>query len=348
MDGPAPTPESVAPEPTPVASTSTASAPAGKFPITRELRTRPPSASALLLSISDGHEANSNLVLNAAAPTPYHPYVHLPLLKFAPSTPGAAGEPNPSKLVVPLPSPLFNTASRPSLLHKLVVSHLASLRAGTASTKNRSEVNFSGKKIRPQKGTGGARLGSRGSPMLTGGGRAFGPRPKGPDGWRMKVNRKEERLGLRVALSEKWRAGDLAVVDRLAVASEPSTRKLTAQLGSRDWRDALFILAADEISRPLGSTEAWEAHLFELSAGNLPGVAVVSELAKLGTWDVVRRRKVVVELDALDALCERLDPDNVLGYGDEELEFEEGEEEWLAEEAEGLEEELVKAGIAPV
>jgi large subunit ribosomal protein L4 len=161
----------------------------------------------------------------------------------------------------------------------------------------------------------------------------------------MKVNRKEERLGLRVALSEKWRSGDLAVVDRLAVASEPSTRKLATKLGARDWSDALFVLAADPASRPLGSTEAWESHLFELSAGNLPTVAVVSELDKLGTWDVVRRRKVVVEVEAVEALCQRLDPDNVLGYGDEELDFEEGEEEWLAEEAEGLEEELNKAGV---
>lgn len=264
---------------------------------------------------------------------------------FAPTSPDAPAEVNPAKLVVPLPSPLFNTPSRPSLLHKLVISHLASLRAGTASTKNRSEVNYSGKKIRPQKGTGGARLGSRGSPMLTGGGRAFGPRAKGPDGWRMKVNRKEERLGLRVALSEKWRSGDLAVVDRLGVAGEPSTRKLATKLASRDWSDALFVLAADPASRPLGSTAAWEAHLFELSAGNLPAVAVVSELARLGTWDVVRRRKVVVEADALEALCERLDPENVLGYGDEEVAFEEGEEEWLAGEAEGLGEELKAAGI---
>ena len=51
--------------------------------------------------------------------------------------------------------------------------------------------------------------------MLTGGGRAFGPRPKGPDGWTRKINRKEEQLGLRVGLSEKWRSGDL--LDRKSV-----------------------------------------------------------------------------------------------------------------------------------
>lgn len=163
----------------------------------------------------------------------------------------------------------------------------------------------------------------------------------------MKVNRKEERLGLRVALSEKWRAGDLAIVDRLALTTpEPKTRDLALRLKGRDWADALFVMGEREV----GSQEAWEAHLFELAAGNLPRVATVTELDKLGTYDVVRQRKVVIELDALDALVARLDPDNVLGFGDEEVGFEEFEGEdsvELTEEemAREMEQALKESGV---
>ncbi|GAA6002727.1 hypothetical protein JCM10207_007646 [Rhodosporidiobolus poonsookiae] len=232
-------------------------------------------------------------------PTVNDAFVHVPLLSFY-SQPGepsatAAGE----RLVVPLPAPLFNVPSRPSLLHKIVTAHLSSLRAGTASTKNRAEVNFSGKKIRPQKGTGRARLGSRGSPMLKGGGRAFGPRPKGPDGWKRKINRKEEQLGLRVALSEKWRAGDLAVVDKLGL-DEPLTRVLGRKLASRGWQDALFVtsLAGEVQSRAA----------FELAAGNLPDVALVTDVSDMTVWDIVKRRKVVLELEAVEDVISRVDP----------------------------------------
>ncbi|BGP12400.1 hypothetical protein JCM10213_001995 [Rhodosporidiobolus nylandii] len=250
-------------------------------------------------------------------------FVHVPLLSFysSPETPSpatAAGE----RMVVPLPSPLFNVPSRPSLLHKIITAHLSSLRQGSASTKNRSEVNFSGKKIRPQKGTGRARLGSRGSPMLKGGGRAFGPRPKGPDGWARKINRKEEQLGLRVALSEKWRAGNLAVVDKLGMGA-PLTRELRQKLASRGWSDALFVTS-------VVSEDAARA-AFELAAGNLPDVALVTDVKDMTVWDVVKRRKVILELEAVDDVVERVDP-----YGpwlEDELEWEDMEADFADEAA---------------
>ena len=78
--------------------------------------------------------------------------------------------------------------------------------------------------------------------MLRGGGNAFALTPKGPDGWKREVNRKEEQLGLRVSLSDKWRAGDLAVVENIGL-DEISTRILRERLATRGWTDALFILA---------------------------------------------------------------------------------------------------------
>lgn len=230
---------------------------------------------------------------------------------------------------MPLPSPLFNVPSRPSLLHKLVIAHLSSLRAGTAASKNRSEVAFSGRKIKPQKGTGGARLGSKGSPMLKGGGHAFGKRPKGPEGWLRRVNRKEERLGLCVSLSEKWRGGNLAVVDRLAM-DQASTRQLESMLKHQGWLDALFIVGDGR-----GGLER-DGHqvAFELSSGNLPNVSVTSDVDNMGVYDIIKRKKVVMELEAVDQVIRRLNPDvahemelDALAEEMEDMEFEAEQDE---------------------
>ncbi|GAA5920731.1 hypothetical protein JCM1841_004965 [Sporobolomyces salmonicolor] len=262
-------------------------------------------------------------------------FVHVPLLSFYPKTSDPALNQPSERLVVPLPAPLFNVPSRPSLLHKIVVAHLSSLRAGTASTKNRAEVNYSGKKIRPQKGTGRARLGSRGSPMLKGGGRAFGPRPKGPDGWKRKINRKEEQLGLRVSLSEKWRSGNLAVVEKLGL-DEISTRVLRKELTKRGWNDALFVTGSS-----LEGDQARAA--FTLASGNLPDVAVVSDMKDMTVWDIIKRRKVVLELEAVDEVIRRIDPSGPWVEEDwedfeEEYEFPDDYGDFLAEaEAEAIE-----------
>ncbi|SCZ91508.1 BZ3500_MvSof-1268-A1-R1_Chr1-2g01455 [Microbotryum saponariae] len=255
-------------------------------------------------------------------PTPYHPYVHVPLGSLFPSTSSSSSKTSDSPLLVPLPAPLFNAPSRPSLLHKLIVAHLASLRTGTAATKNRREVAYSGKKIRPQKGTGRARLGSRGSPMLKGGGRAFGKRPKGPDGWARLVNRKEERLGLSVGLSDKWRVGGLNVVERIGM-DLISTRKLNENVLRKGWSDTLFILGTK--SDPL---ELSAQAKFELSAGNLENLSCIKQMDQLKVWDIVKKRNVVVELDAVDDLIHRVDPE----WAWEEEEFDD-EDEWIDEEA---------------
>ncbi|KAM0793691.1 hypothetical protein ACM66B_001118 [Microbotryomycetes sp. NB124-2] len=248
---------------------------------------------------SAGESSSSVSLPQTAPPTPFDPFVHVPLVSLTSNSPLSDPSTN-EPLVVPLPSPLFNAPSRPTLLHRLVVAHLASLRQGTAANKNRSQVNYSGKKMRPQKGTGNARLGSRGSPMLKGGGNAFSKIPKGPDGWTLKVNRKEERLGLRVGLSDKWRQGRLNVVDRLAMP-DASTRQLSQLLKQRDWQDALFVVAN-------GQDRDANQIAFELSSGNLEKTSVVSDVQELGVWDIVKHKNVVIELDAVDELIFRLDP----------------------------------------
>lgn len=156
--------------------------------------------------------------------------------------------------------------------------------------------------------------------MLTGGGRAFGPRPKGPDGWARKVNRKETRLGLRVGLSDKWRSGDLCIVENLGI-SESSTRSLQSRLLCRGWGDAVFVLAKER------SEEAQEQKaLFELASRNLTEISLVTDAADLGIWDIVKRKKVVMELSAVDEVINRLDPEG-LWNRDVEEDWEDEEEE---------------------
>lgn len=96
-------------------------------------------------------------------------------------------------------------------------------RLGTASTKTRHEVRGSARKVRPQKGTGRARLGDKKSPMLRGGGVAFGPKPRD---FSSELPKKIYDLAWRTALSYRFRKGELIIVDNAMEIESPSTRLL--------------------------------------------------------------------------------------------------------------------------
>ncbi len=99
---------------------------------------------------------------------------------------------------------------RKDLLHRAVVYEADMTRQGTASTKWRKDVHGSGRKIRPQKGTGGARLGDKKSPMLRGGGVAFGPKPRD---FSTDLPKKIYDIAWRTALSYRYNRGELIVVE---------------------------------------------------------------------------------------------------------------------------------------
>jgi large subunit ribosomal protein L4 len=100
-------------------------------------------------------------------------------------------------------------------LHDTVVAYRANRRAGTACTKNRSEVAGSGKKLWRQKGTGRARMGSARSPIWTGGGVVFGPRPRD---YSKKIPKNVKRLALRTALTARILDGAVYSIDSFEVA----------------------------------------------------------------------------------------------------------------------------------
>ncbi|EEB08493.1 ribosomal protein subunit Yml6 [Schizosaccharomyces japonicus yFS275] len=121
-----------------------------------------------------------------------------------------------------IPRPFLTEPLRRDILQKAVVFEANRDRAGTANTKSRSEINCSGKKLRPQKGTGRARLGDASSPMLRGGAVAHGPKPRD---FTTKMPTKIFSKAMRVALSERFRQNELLVLD-----SPLHTEQLTSKL----------------------------------------------------------------------------------------------------------------------
>ena len=111
---------------------------------------------------------------------------------------------------VELDDAVFGVQPNVPLMHQVVTAQLANRRAGTQSTKTRSEVRGGGAKPYRQKGTGNARQGSTNAPHYTGGGVAFGPKPRA---YTQRTPKKMIKAALRSALSDRASAGKIVVVD---------------------------------------------------------------------------------------------------------------------------------------
>ena len=121
------------------------------------------------------------------------------------------------------PANHLHLPTRRDILHRAVIYEGDMTRLGTASTKTRHEIRGSARKIRPQKGSGRARLGDKKSPMLRGGGVAFGPQPRD---FSTELQKKVYDLAWRTALSYRFRKGELIIVDNAMEIESPSTRLL--------------------------------------------------------------------------------------------------------------------------
>ncbi len=122
---------------------------------------------------------------------------------------------------------VFAVSQKPHLVHIVVRQQLARKRTGTAKTKQRSEIKGSTKKPYRQKGTGRARRGSwKKSPILRGGGVAFGPQPRD---FSIKVPKKVRKEAFRSTISEKLRSGKLFVIDKISL-DKPSTKALKSKV----------------------------------------------------------------------------------------------------------------------
>lgn len=183
---------------------------------------------------------------------------------------------------------IFAVKVNKPLLHEAVTMQLASLRLGTASTKNRAVVRGGGRKPYKQKGTGQARHGSRRSPIWKGGGVVFGPTPRSYD---YNLPKKVRRQALRVALSAKFESGEIIVVDFLKLA-EPKTKEMVEILTNLNADKALIV------------TETSDINVYK-SARNIPGVAaMVTE--GLNVYDILSHDRLVITKEAVGKVEEAL------------------------------------------
>ena len=132
-----------------------------------------------------------------------------------------------------------------------VKQFLANQRQGTHKAKERAEVAYSTKKIKKQKGTGGARAGSRKSPVFVGGGRVFGPRPRD---YSFKLNKKLKSLARKSALAYKAKDNNISVLENFSLAT-PKTKEFISILESLKLQDkkTLFVLGENSANIVLSS-----------------------------------------------------------------------------------------------
>lgn len=123
-------------------------------------------------------------------------------------------------------------------LYLYVKSYLAAQRANTARVKNRSEVSGGGKKPKAQKGSGGARWGSKRSPLFVGGGQVFGPTKRN---YNQKINKKQKALALNYAINAHAGNGSLFVADSINVESG-KTKDAVSIINELNQRDTLIIV----------------------------------------------------------------------------------------------------------
>jgi large subunit ribosomal protein L4 len=186
---------------------------------------------------------------------------------------------------VELPKEIFDVEASPRLIAQYVRVYLANQRQGTASTKTRSEVTASTRKIYRQKGTGGARHGSRKAPIFVGGGVAFGPHPTDHS---LKMNKKQKRRALFAVLSLKAKEGAISALSEEMLSMKPKTKTVQATFKT---------LGMDKVKIMMIISKFQENGLL-LSVRNLPNIEIVSATS-VNPYTLLNNNKIVFTEDAL-------------------------------------------------
>ena len=180
---------------------------------------------------------------------------------------------------------------RRDILHRVVRWQLAKRQAGTHKVKGRSEVSYSTKKIYRQKGSGGARHGSRGAPIFRHGGTYKGPKVRSHA---HDLPKKVRAMGLKHALSAKLQAGQLVVIDE-AKTGDHKTKSLREKLEKLGWRRAL-VIDGPEIDAN-----------FLRASNNIDEIDILPSQGA-NVYDILKRDTLVVTKAGVDGLKARLDP----------------------------------------
>lgn len=159
-----------------------------------------------------------------------------------------------------------------------VKSFLANQRQGTHKSKQRNEIAGSSKKIKKQKGTGGARAGNIKNPQFKGGGRIFGPTPRD---YSFKLNKKVKDLARRSALSYKAKDQSIAIVEDFNFES-PKTKQYQTLLKSLSFADKKTLLVLADANKNVA-----------LAGRNIPNTKIITA-SQINTYDVVNADQLIL------------------------------------------------------
>jgi len=174
-------------------------------------------------------------------------------------------------------------------LHDVIVALRANRRSGTANTKTKAEVTASGKKPWRQKGTGRARAGYTSSPIWSGGGVVFGPKPRD---YSKKVTKNVRKLAFLKALSSRIADGDVLVAEQIEV-KEPKTKQFVQLLHSLTEEARVLVIASQY------SEATYKA------ARNVR-LVLLNTAAEVNAEQLLAYRKIIVTKEGLSKLAERL------------------------------------------
>jgi large subunit ribosomal protein L4 len=187
---------------------------------------------------------------------------------------------------VSLSSDIFGIEPNDHAIYLDVKQHLANKRQGTHKSKERNEISGTTKKMKRQKGTGGARAGSMKSPVFVGGGRVFGPRPRD---YSFKLNKKLKRLARLSALSYKAKNNGIMVLEDFNFDA-PKTKQMLDMMTNLKVSDKKTLLVLPETNKNI-----------YLSSRNLQGNKVVTA-SDLNTYDILNANSLLIAEGSLKVI----------------------------------------------
>lgn len=189
-----------------------------------------------------------------------------------------------------LSSSVFGVAPNEHVMWLDVKQILANKRQGTHSSKERSQVSGSTKKLKRQKGTGGARAGSIKSGTIVGGARIFGPHPRD---YSFKLNKKVKSLARKSALSAQAKENKITVIEQFSFDA-PKTKNFTEMLNNLKLADKKFLFVTDEYNKNI-----------YLAGRNLPKGKILSA-SDINTYDLLNCQSLILMENSVKKIEELL------------------------------------------
>lgn len=187
-----------------------------------------------------------------------------------------------------MPADIFGIEPNDHTIYLAVKQYLAHQRQGTSKSRERSEMSGSTRKLKRQKGTGTARMGDINSPVLRGGGRVFGPKPRT---YFIKLNKKVSRLARKSALSTKAANGQIIVLEDFSFDA-PKTKAFLGVLTALQLDTKKSLLVTPDYEREV-----------LLSSRNIKGTSVV-RAADLNTYEILKAGTIILSEGAIEKIKE--------------------------------------------